>query len=58
VPNEIAERAKIADLVVIGHRGVNERFSTGLLGGTAESVRPRCPRPLSSVSRFHYRSRC
>ena len=32
VANEICERARMADLVVIGHRGVNERFSTGLLG--------------------------
>ncbi len=38
VANEICERARMADLVVIGHRGINERFSTGLLGGTAESV--------------------
>src|SRR6478736_9507954 len=28
VANEIAEQAKTADLVVIGHRGVNEKFST------------------------------
>src|SRR5262249_55204696 len=35
-----------ADLVVIGHRGVNERFSSGLLGSTAEAVARKCPRPL------------
>jgi nucleotide-binding universal stress UspA family protein len=46
VANEIAEHAKTADLVVIGHRGVNERFSTGLLGGTAESVTRKCPKPV------------
>jgi nucleotide-binding universal stress UspA family protein len=46
VANEICERARTADLVVIGHRGVNERFSTGLLGGTAESVTRKCPRPV------------
>ena len=46
VANEIVERARTADLVVIGHRGVNERFSTGLLGGTAESVTRRCPKPV------------
>ncbi len=46
VANEIAERARTADLVVIGHRGVNERFSTGLLGGTSESVTRKCPKPL------------
>lgn len=46
VANEIAEQARTADLVVIGHRGVNERFSTGLLGSTAESVTRKCPRPV------------
>src|SRR5215510_13400803 len=46
VANEIVERARTADLVVIGRRGVNERFSTGLLGGTAESVTRRCPKPV------------
>ena len=46
VANEIAERARIADLVVIGHRGLNERFSTGLLGGTAESVSRKSPKPV------------
>jgi nucleotide-binding universal stress UspA family protein len=46
VANEIAERARTADLVVIGHRGVNERFSTGLLGGTSESVTRKCPKPV------------
>ncbi|MGD9764270.1 MAG: universal stress protein [Candidatus Binatia bacterium] len=46
VANEIAERARTADLVVIGRRGVNERFSTGLLGGTAESVTRKSPKPV------------
>jgi len=46
VANEIAERARTADLVVIGHRGLNERFSTGLLGGTSESVARKCPKPV------------
>ncbi|HWP58759.1 MAG TPA: universal stress protein [Candidatus Acidoferrales bacterium] len=46
VPNEICERAKLADLVVLGHRGINEEFSTGLLGGTAESVTRKSPRPV------------
>jgi len=46
VANEIAEHAKTADLVVIGHRGVNEKFSTGLLGSTAESVTRKCPKPV------------
>lgn len=46
VANEIAERARTADLVVIGHRGINEKFSTGLLGSTAESVTRKCPKPV------------
>lgn len=46
VPNEICERAKLADLLVLGHRGINEGFSTGLLGGTAESVARKSPRPV------------
>jgi nucleotide-binding universal stress UspA family protein len=46
VANQICERARSADMVMIGHRGVNERFSTGLLGATAESVARKCPRPL------------
>src|SRR5262249_45817510 len=46
VANEIAEHAKTADLVVIGHRGVNERFSTGLLGSTAESTTRKSPKTV------------
>jgi nucleotide-binding universal stress UspA family protein len=46
IANEICERAKVADLVVIGHRGVNEEFSTGLLGTTAETITRKCPRPI------------
>jgi nucleotide-binding universal stress UspA family protein len=46
IANEICEHARTADLVVIGHRGINEKFSTGLLGGTAESLTRKCPKPL------------
>jgi len=46
IASEICERAKVADLVVMGHRGINEEFSTGLLGSTAESVTRRIPRPV------------
>jgi nucleotide-binding universal stress UspA family protein len=53
IANEICERSKMADLVVVGHRGVNEGFSTGLLGTTAESITRKCPRPiLVSTKRF------
>jgi len=46
VANEICDQARTADLVVVGHRGVNEQFSTGLLGSTTESVTRKCPKPV------------
>lgn len=46
VANEICDQARTADLVAIGHRGVNEQFSTGLLGGTTESVARKAPKPV------------
>lgn len=46
VSSEICERAKVADLLVLGHRGINEEFSTGLLGSTADSVTRKSPRPV------------
>ena len=53
IANEICERSKVADLVVIGHRGVNEEFTTGLLGTTAESITRKCSRLIFvSTKRF------
>ena len=46
VANEICDQARTADVVVLGHRGVNEQFSTGLLGSTTESVTRKCPKPV------------
>ncbi len=46
IANEVCERAKVADLVIMGHRGINEEFSTGMLGSTAESVTRRIQRPV------------
>jgi len=46
VANEICDQARAADLIVVGHRGVNEQFSTGLLGGTTESVARKAPKPV------------
>jgi len=46
VPSEICERAREADLVVLGNRGVNQRFTTGLLGGVTESVTRQCSKPV------------
>jgi nucleotide-binding universal stress UspA family protein len=58
VPNEICDRSKMADLVVLGHRGINEEFSAGLLGRTAETVTRKSPRPvLVSNKRFKEISR-
>jgi nucleotide-binding universal stress UspA family protein len=55
VANEICEQERVADLVVIGHRGVNEKFSTGLLGSTAESVTRKSPKPVF-VSPMHFQA--
>jgi nucleotide-binding universal stress UspA family protein len=42
----------------MGHRGVNEQFSTGLLGSTTESVARKSPKPvLVSPMRFQEVSR-
>jgi nucleotide-binding universal stress UspA family protein len=49
VANEVCEHARTADLVLVGHRGLNERFSTGLLGSTTESVARKCPKPVLVV---------
>ncbi|MFN8544292.1 MAG: universal stress protein [Candidatus Binatia bacterium] len=46
IANEICDHARTADLIVVGHRGVNEQFSTGLLGSTTESVTRKAPRPV------------
>src|SRR5882724_322450 len=46
VANEVCDQARMADLVVMGHRGVNEQFSTGLLGSTTESVTRKSPKPV------------
>jgi nucleotide-binding universal stress UspA family protein len=46
VANQICNRARTVDLVVMGHRGVHARFSTGLLGSTTESVTRKSPRPV------------
>ena len=46
VPGMIAEEAKKVDLVIIAQRGQHERWSSGLLGSTTESVVRRSPRPV------------
>ena len=54
IANEICDQARTADLVVLGHRGVNEQFSSGLLGSTTESVTRKSPKPVL-VSPMHFR---
>ncbi|MBI5642549.1 MAG: universal stress protein [Deltaproteobacteria bacterium] len=49
VPNEICEKAKIADLTIIGKRGINAKFEYGLLGSTTESVLRKSPKPVMIV---------
>ncbi|CAG1064790.1 partial Universal stress protein/MSMEI_3859, partial [uncultured bacterium] len=49
VANEICDKAKVADLVVVGRRGMNARFEYGLLGSTTESVLRRSPKPVLVV---------
>lgn len=46
VPNEICDKAKVADLVVIGRRGVNVKFEHGLLGSTTENVLRKSSKPV------------
>lgn len=49
VSSEICNAAKLADLVVMGSRGLNVRFEYGLLGSTTESVIRRSPQPVFIV---------
>lgn len=46
IPNMIADEAKRVDLVIIAQRGEHEKWSSGLLGSTTESVVRKSPRPV------------
>lgn len=46
VINEICERAKLADLVVMGRRGVNALFEHGFMGSATEGVIRKSPKPV------------
>jgi len=46
VPNEICEKANVADLVVMGRRGINVKFEHGLLGSTTENVIRKSSKPV------------
>ncbi len=49
ISNEICEKANLADLVILGQRGVNAMFEYGLLGSTTESVLRKSPKPVFVV---------
>lgn len=53
VPNEICEKANLADLVVIGRRGINIKFEHGLLGSTTENVIRKSPVSVM-IAPIHY----
>jgi nucleotide-binding universal stress UspA family protein len=56
ISNIISEEAKRVDLVIIAQRGEHEKWSSGLLGSTTESVVRKSPRPVlvtpNSFSKF------
>lgn len=54
VPNEICDKAKLADLVIMGRRGVNVKFEHGLLGSTTENVLRKSPKSVLIVP-SHFR---
>lgn len=49
VANEICGAARLADLVVMGGRGVNAKFDYGLLGSVTEAVARKSPAPVCVV---------
>lgn len=49
VPNGLLAAAKLADLVVVGQRGVNARFHEDLLGSTTDTMLRRSPLPVLVV---------
>jgi nucleotide-binding universal stress UspA family protein len=46
ISNIIAEEAKRVDLLIIAQRGEHEKWSSGLLGSTTDSVVRKSPRPV------------
>ncbi len=49
VTNEICEKARVNDLVIVGRRGLNARFEYGLLGSVTEGVVRKSPKPVLVV---------
>lgn len=50
VANIICEKAKTADIVIMGRRGINIQFDYGLLGSTTEGVIRKSTKPVIIVS--------
>lgn len=46
ITNEICERAKLADLIIMGRHGINVEFEYGLFGSTTEGVMRKSPQPV------------
>ncbi|MBI5375670.1 MAG: universal stress protein [Candidatus Schekmanbacteria bacterium] len=46
ISNEICNRAKMADLVVLAQKGINAMFERGMLGSITETVVRKCPKPV------------
>lgn len=49
IAGEICEKAKVADLVVMGRRGLNAKFEYELQGSTTEAVMRKSPKPVLVV---------
>ena len=49
VANTICERAKLADMIIMGRRGINIQFEYGLLGSTTEGVIRKSSKPVIIV---------
>ncbi|MBI3399524.1 MAG: universal stress protein [Deltaproteobacteria bacterium] len=49
VANTVCEKAKLADLVIMGRRGINIQFEYGLLGSTTEGVIRKSSKPVIIV---------
>ena len=49
IAREISDHAKLADLVVIGARGINEEFERGMLGSVTEGVIRGSSKPVLVV---------
>lgn len=46
VSKEISEREKLADMVIIGQKGINAQFDRKMLGSTTEGLSRRSSKPL------------